>query len=320
MVANYEIINAPSASILGELRQEAARRQPAPKMLAAFGSPRFAQRQEAGVNKQSVGAEFEQGRLLSALRDTELNLDAFDPSVLGPLFYAKRELANLRELAAGQDVLVATDFAATREQLLKTDLTQYEILHFATHGLLDAKRPEDSGLVLSTVGRDGQRINGFVGLQDIYSLRAPVNLVVLSACQTALGKDVRGEGLVGLTRGFMYAGASSVAATLWKVEDKATAELMKEFYTKLLQEGLPPGAAMREAQNNIRQRPYWRSPYYWAAFTLQGEYRHTIKLKHNNDGSRNKIAAAAGMGLALVLVAAWWYRRRRSQAARNGVA
>lgn len=324
LVANYEIINAPSATILGELRQEAARRQPAPRMLAAFGNPIFApsaQRKGASVNEQSIDAEFEQGPLLSALRDTELNRDTFDPSVLGPLFYAKRELASLRELASGEDVFVATDFAATRERLLGTDLTQYQILHFATHGLLDAKRPEHSGLMLSTVGRDGKTLNGFVGLQDIYSLRAPVDLVVLSACQTALGKDVRGEGLVGLTRGFMYAGASSVAAALWKVEDKATAELMKQFYAKLLQEGLPPGAAMREAQNNIRQNPHWRSPYYWAGFTLQGEYRQTIKPKpKRSDSSRIRIAAAAGAGLATLLVfAAWRYRRRSSHGARNGV-
>jgi CHAT domain-containing protein/Tfp pilus assembly protein PilF len=322
LVAKYEIINAPSATTLGELRQEAARRKPAPKVLVAFGNPVFApsvQHQDAKVNEQSASAEFEGGRLSSALRDTELNRDTFDPSVLQPLFYAKRELANLRELAVGEDVFVVTDFSATREQLLGTDLTQYEILHFATHGLLNAKRPESSGLLLSTIGRDGQKLNGFVGLQDIYSLRAPVDLVVLSACQTALGKDVRGEGLVGLTRGFMYAGASSVAATLWKVEDKATAELMKQFYAQLLQKGLPPGAAMREAQNNIRQRPYWRSPYYWAAFTLQGEYCHTIKLKHSDGNSRLKTPAAAVAGLATLLgLAAWWYRRQRSQAARSG--
>jgi CHAT domain-containing protein len=172
---------------------------------------------------------------------------------------------------------VATGFDATREKLAGTDLTKYAILHFATHGVLDPKRPENSGLFLSMVNRDGQSQNGFVGLQDIYGLHAPVDLVVLSACRTGLGKDIRGEGLIGLTRGFMYAGASSVIASLWKVDDESTAELMKRFYTNMLQGNMTRAAALRAAQNSIRQEPQWRSPYYWAAFTLQGDYGEVIK-------------------------------------------
>jgi hypothetical protein len=102
--------------------------------------------------------------------------------------------------------------------------------------------------------------------------------VVLSACQTGLGKDVRGEGLIGLTRGFMYAGASSVVSSLWKVDDEVTAELMKHFYTNMLQRGMPPAAALRAAQNSIREQPQWSSPYYWAAFTFQGDYQESIKV------------------------------------------
>jgi CHAT domain-containing protein len=202
--------------------------------------------------------------------------------------------------------------------LLGTDLTQYAILHFATHGLVYPKRPENSGLVLSTVDRHGRPVNGFIGLRDVYSLRAPVDLVVLSACQTALGKDVRGEGLVGLTRGFMYAGASGVVASLWNVEDKATAELMKQFYANMLRKGMPPGMALREAQNSIRQNPRWRSPYYWAAFTLQGEYSHPIRHRPVATGSPLKIVTGAGL-VMLLAAAAWWYRRRTSSAERAGV-
>jgi CHAT domain-containing protein len=157
-------------------------------------------------------------------------------------------------------------------------LTAYAILHFATHGILNPKRPENSGLFLSTMTREGQPQNGFVGLEDIYGLHAPVTLVVLSACQTGLGKDVRGEGLIGLTRGFMYAGASSVVSSLWKVEDEVTAELMKHFYTNMLQRGMPPAAALRAAQNTIREQPQWSSPYYWAAFTFQGDYQQSINV------------------------------------------
>jgi CHAT domain-containing protein len=131
-------------------------------------------------------------------------------------------------------------------------------------------------LWLSTINREGQKVDGFVGLQDIYSLRAPVDLVVLSACQTALGKDIRGEGLIGLTRGFMYAGATSVVASVWKVEDEVTAELMKRFYTEMLRNGKTPAEALRLAQNSIRQEPQWSAPHYWAGFTLQGEYRYVV--------------------------------------------
>ncbi|HEV3469800.1 MAG TPA: CHAT domain-containing protein, partial [Pyrinomonadaceae bacterium] len=314
LVAGHEIVNAPSASILGELRQEAARRRPAARVLAAFGNPVFAsnyaQLKEAGggrlLAQQAPGLD----RWQHVLRDLGLNGDTFDPSVIKPLFYAKRELAHLADVAAGGETFVAADFSATREQLLGADLTQYAIVHFATHGFLDPTRPENSGLVLSTVNRDGQAQDGFVGLQNIYELRAPVDLVVLSACQTALGKDVRGEGLLGLTRGFMYAGASSVVASLWKVDDEATAELMREFYTNMLQKGVAPAAALRAAQNSIRQKPEWRSPYYWAAFTLQGEYRRAIKPTAVAGTKALSLKLAGGAALLLLAGLAWRLRRR----------
>ncbi len=323
LVADSEVSNAPSASVLGELREEASRRQPATKVLAAFGNPVFApsyalRREGAGGSQPVDVAELEEGRLVSALRDTGLSGDSFDSTVLGPLFYAKRELKELRDAASDDETFVASDFAATRERLLSADLTQYAILHFATHALLDTRRPESSGLVLSTVGPDGRPLNGFVGLRDVYSLRAPVDLVVLSACRTALGKDVRGEGLVGLARSFMYAGASGVVASLWKVEDKATAELMKQFYAGMLQEGMPPGAALREAQNRIRQDPRWRSPYYWAGFTLQGEYSRPIRHR-TAAGPRLKLVALGAGLLALLAFASWWYLRRSSRGARGVV-
>ncbi len=152
-------------------------------------------------------------------------------------------------------------------------------------------------------------------MQDVYNLRAPVDLVVLSACRTALGKEVRGEGLIGLTRGFMYAGASSVVASLWKVNDEATAELMKRFYENVLKRGMTPAAALREAQNSIRREPQWRSPRYWAAFTLQGEYRRVIApasaAAAGVTNFRGKALAAGGILLALCAGAAWLFLRRR---------
>jgi CHAT domain-containing protein len=209
--------------------------------------------------------------------------------------------------------LVLSDVSATRDRLFKTDLAQYAMLHLATHGIFDPDRPEDSGLLLSTTDRDGQQIDGFLRLQDIYELRAPVLLVVLSACETALGRDVQGEGLIGVTRGFMYAGASSVVASLWKVDDAATAELMKLFYSNMLQGGMTPGEALRAAQNSIRQQPDWRSPYYWAAFTLQGEYRQVIKPAAASHATMLGLQWQIGIGVVLLIVLVGFairYRRR----------
>jgi CHAT domain-containing protein len=326
LVAGHEIINTPSAAILGELRRQAVRQQPS-KLLAAFGDAVFpanyAQRRDAAQEPQAIPPQtMENARWQQAMRDIELSRDSFDPSDIKPLLYTKRELATLREAASGSETFIASGFAACREQLLSTDLSQYAILHFATHGLLDPKRPENSGLVLSTVNYQGQTQNGFVALQDIYGLRAPVELVVLSACQTALGKDVRGEGLLGLTRGFMYAGASSVVASLWKVDDEATAELMRQFYLNLLQRQMTPAAALQAAQNSLRQRPEWQMPYYWAGFTLQGEYRQVIHGSVCSTGTRASYQRNLFFSGALLLLAggASWFGYRRLQKSRKKIA
>jgi CHAT domain-containing protein len=165
------------------------------------------------------------------------------------------------------------DFKASREAATSSELASYRIVHFATHGLLDDQHPELSGLVLSLVDENGRPRDGFLRLNDIYNLRLNPDLVVLSACQTGLGKEVRGEGLIGLTRGFMYAGARSVAASLWKVDDVATRELMMRFYGKMFKSGLRPAAALRAAQLEMLKSSEWRAPYYWAGFVLQGEWR-----------------------------------------------
>ena len=131
-----------------------------------------------------------------------------------------------------------------------------------------------SGIVLSLVDRDGTTRDGFLRLHDLYNLNLPAELVVLSACQTGLGKDIKGEGLVGLTRGFMYAGTARVIASLWKVDDAATAELMKEFYGGMFgSRHLPPAAALRAAQQTISRQKQWAAPYYWAGFVLQGDWK-----------------------------------------------
>lgn len=310
LVAQHEIINAPSASILGELREEVASRGVRSKVLAAFGNPAFGPTQAANKASDQVASATTQPseHLRHALRDIELNGDSFDPAAVGQLFYAEREVNSLREIATPEATFTATGFAANRQQLFNLDFSQYAILHFATHGLLDPKRPEHSGILLSTVDDQGKELQGFIGLQDVYSLRAPVDLVVLSACRTGLGKEVRGEGLVGLTRGFMYAGATTVVASLWKVDDEATAELMKRFYTEMLQNRKTPDEALRIAQNSIRAIPQWSAPHFWAGFTLQGEYKYVV----NSERGWRRYSTLIVIGvLMIVLVSiAGWYRYR----------
>ena len=308
LVAKYEVINAPSASTLGQLRQEKQQRQHATKILAAFGDPVFASNY-AQFRDSSAGEVLAVKSQVS--RDIEVEADKFDPNSIQPLLFTKHELANLTEIA-GPRSLVARGFTASRQMLDSLDLSQYSILHFATHGVLDPKRPERSGFFLSMVDTTGRSQNGFITMQDVYRLHAPVDLVVLSACRTGLGKDVRGEGLIGLTRGFMYAGASSVVASLWKVDDEATAELMKHFYANILQKGMRPAEALRAAQNTLRESPQWKSPHFWAGFILQGEFKEPIRLPEPTGAPRVvQNAVGASLLLMLLLGIAWGFWRRR---------
>jgi CHAT domain-containing protein len=161
---------------------------------------------------------------------------------------------------------------------LRPEVSRAQIIHFATHGFLDSKHPELSGIVLTTTERNGVRKNGLMALADIYSLDLSAELIVLSACQTALGKDIKGEGLVGLTHSFLSAGANSVVASLWKVDDRATAALMGEFYEGMLQKGMTPSAALRSAKLKMMHDKQWSAPYYWAGFVLQGDYTNRITV------------------------------------------
>jgi CHAT domain-containing protein len=178
------------------------------------------------------------------------------------------------QLVPGGKGRLAVDFEANHETAISAGLSGYRILHFATHGLINSAHPELSGIVLSLVNEKGEEQDGFLRLHEIYNLNLSADLVVLSGCQTALGKEIKGEGLVGLTRGFMYAGAARVVASLWSVQDDATAELMKRFYQKMLGKAqMRPAAALRAAQVETWKTRRWQSPFYWASFILQGEWR-----------------------------------------------
>ena len=168
----------------------------------------------------------------------------------------------------------ALDFAANRATAMSTDLEHYRYVHFATHGVLNSAHPELSALVLSLVNEQGVEQDGFLWAHEVYTLRFPAEMVVLSGCRTGLGKEIKGEGLVGLTRGFMYAGSARVLVSLWDIADEASSALMVRVYKEILgQQKLRPAAALRAAQISIWKEKRWQAPYYWAAFVLQGEPR-----------------------------------------------
>ena len=185
----------------------------------------------------------------------------------------RTEAEQILKLVPKEQSSYFVDFSASRNAAINPDLSQYRIIHFATHGVLNSINPELSGVILSLVDDKGLSQNGFLRLHDIYNLNLPADLVVLSACRTGLGAGAKGEGLVGLTRGFMYAGAPRVVVSLWNVDDRATAELMTRFYKGMLENKLQPAAALRKGQLEMSQLPEWKSPYNWAGFVLQGEWK-----------------------------------------------
>jgi CHAT domain-containing protein len=183
-----------------------------------------------------------------------------------------REAEALLALAPRRKSFGATGFAASRRMVLTGALSRYKIIHIATHGLIHPTHPELSGLVLSLVDEHGKPQDGFLRSYELQEMDLPADLVVLSACQTALGKEVPGEGLVGLTRVLMQAGARRLVVSLWSVEDASTAELMSRFYRAMLRQGLSPSAALREAQLSMLRDPRWSDPRYWAPFIFQGDW------------------------------------------------
>ncbi len=284
LIARHEIVEAPSASVLATLRRETAGREPARRSVAVLADPVFdSEDPRVARSRRPVNGRSATRAMVSSDTAAEMpylasravqRLDAVDGRAGLARLPFSRDEANAIGLLAGRDrTLRATDFQASRAAVLGSALENYRIVHFATHGLIDAERPELSGLILSLVDDRGRPQDGLLRLHDIFSMRLNADLVVLSACQTALGKEIKGEGLVGLTRGFMYAGAPRVVASLWQVSDVATAELMKKFYTGMLKRRLPAAAALRAAQLELARDPRWRSPYFWAAFVLQGDWK-----------------------------------------------
>jgi len=269
LIVDHEIVLLPSASTLGILRQNYNDRQPPTRTLAILADPVFSANDERVKNSSSATTQ-------QAVESANPGLSRSrgdNNGLFNRLKFTRQEAQIIQKLVPANSRTESLDFEASRATATSPNLSQYKIIHFATHGFANSAHPELSGIVLSLVDEKGTPLNGFLRLTDIFNLKLAADLVVLSACQTGMGQIVQGEGMVGLTRGFMYAGAQRVVVSLWTVDDEGTATLMSSFYQGMLKKGLTPAAALRAAQLEMLKQEKWRSPYYWAAFNLQGEWR-----------------------------------------------
>jgi CHAT domain-containing protein/tetratricopeptide (TPR) repeat protein len=256
MVAKYEIVMLPSASTLAVLRRQNAGRPPAPKTVAVLADPVY-EPNDPRLGRHTAAAAGDAG--------------APPPS---RLLFSRFEGESILNMVPASQRYEAFGFAASRETAISPVLRDYRVVHFAAHAVPDDMHPELSGIVFSLLDPRGAPLNGLLRIHDIYDANLQADLVVLSACQTAIGKDVPGEGLMGLARGFLSAGASRVVASQYKVEDEATAELMRTFYQAMLgPDRRSPAAALRVAQMKMAAHPRWNDPYWWSAFVITGEPR-----------------------------------------------
>lgn len=261
LMVDHEIVTMPSASALGILKSQQTGRRPAPRRLAVLADPVFSARDDRLSGRSpGLGLDVAAGPLALG------NVPAYER-----LPFSRTEATAIAALANDRGTLLALDFAANRRLVLSGELANYQIVHFATHAEVDAQHPELSRLVLSLVDEEGRPGEGFVYGHEVFDLSLPAELVVLSGCETGMGQEIRGEGLVGLPQAFLYAGAARVVVSLWKVQDRSTARLFESFYRRLLQEGETPSAALRGAQiEEWRRQP---GGYQWAAFVAEGRWR-----------------------------------------------
>lgn len=276
LVANHEIVYEPSATALALLREIPRRKTTG--TVAVLADPVYStddERFPRNNRKMSPGAATPQAQEIDrVLRDVGETGAAGGVFRLERLRHSDEEARDIVAAAEEGTWLEATGFKADREAALSPELRRYDVVHFAAHGLFDEKHPQLSGVVFSLYDEHGQPKKGFLSLSDVYNMSLSADLVVLSSCQTGLGQNVKGEGLIGLTRGFMHAGARRVLASLWQVNDEATAELMKRFYRHMLRERMPAPSALRLAKIEVMQaREQWRAPFYWAGFILQGDWK-----------------------------------------------
>ena len=281
LIHDHEIITVDSASVLALQRRSLANRKPAPQAVAVLAEAVFQlnepdKEQARGHGKTPKPAPAETANPNGAVKNPDLTraLRSVGLDSISLLPFSRDEARAIEKVSPRGSTKIALRFEASRATVMSPALARYRYVHFATHGIVDLENPDFSGIILSLVDEQGRPQDGYIRLHEIYNLNLPAELVVLSACETGIGKQVRGEGLIALTRGFMYAGAKKVVASLWQVQDAATARLMAEFYKEMFSNNLPPAAALRAAQITMSERKQESSdPYYWAGFVLQGDWQ-----------------------------------------------
>jgi len=295
LIYDHEIVQLPSIATLRAIRAtEKQNRDAADKIAAVIADPVFS-RNDTRVHNSSLVASAATNE--NRPESTQRAVDTVRSDGPGRLTHSSEEADAIAKAAPRGTTMIVKGFDATRETAMNAHLGEYQIVHFATHGILDSEHPELSGIVLSMVDQNGVEKNGVMPLHDIYNMDLSAELTVLSACQTALGKDIRGEGFVGLTHSFISAGSKSVVSSLWKVDDRATAALMEDLYQSMLQNGMSPAAALRAAKLKVMQDKRWSNPYYWAGFVVQGEYTNHINIETN---SRRNLGVIVILSLLLI--------------------
>jgi CHAT domain-containing protein len=266
----HEVVYLPSATVLSVQRTTYAKRPQTRPAIAVFSDPVYAANdiRLKGIDTNSADLTTQPGSA-----DNVGNNLQFLSSAPERLVATRREATAIASTSSYWNIDTFLGFNANKKRFVTQSTDGYRVVHLATHGYLDSQRPRLSSLLLSQFSAEGQPQDGYLRLQDIYALKLNSDLVVLSGCETALGKQIRGEGFIGLTRGFMYAGAKAVVASLWRVDDAATAEFMRHFYFAMIENNKYPSAALRYAKLKIANDRRWRKPYYWAAFVIQGDWQ-----------------------------------------------
>lgn len=266
LIFTNEIISISSVSSVLLSRKELKQKIAPQGFLLAMGDPVYSPDDIRIKRNQSI-----QDRSEVAVNGLNL-VDVKREDLFSRLLYSRAEVNSIIKLATGLNVELFTDFNANLENLL-SKAQDYKYTHIATHGILNAVEPELSTLIMSLYNENGKRQEGFLTLNKVFSLKLNAELVTLSACQTGIGKRIRGEGNIGLTNAFLSVGARRVLSSLWSVSDEASAELMRRFYENLFQLGGSPSRALREAQISMVKEKKWQYPFFWAAFQLQGEWK-----------------------------------------------
>jgi CHAT domain-containing protein len=313
----HEVVHLPSFSSLATLRRLGPSLSRPAREVAVWADPVFEPDDPriAEYLRKPLSAQRPEPKVMPATQSQAPGAPQLADSYVPPtrLLATVDEAHSVMRFAPAGISMLLTGFAANRESALSGDLQDYRILHFATHSMINSRYPSLSGLLLSTVDERGQAQNGLLQLHDIYGLRLNADLVVLSGCQTGLGEELSGEGLIGLTQGFLYAGSRSVVVSLWDVQDRTTASLMGDFYQAMLKDGYAPADALRRAKLRMYQQDSSRAPFYWSAFVIQGEYR-------SRPASWRQILQSRLLwsGLVLACIVTWllfssWWRLRTRQ-------